>query len=177
MSWWNDERVAKLRELSAQGLSASEICRRIGAPSRSAVVAKRHRLGISVTVERAAAVQRATGSSSGRRRKAPPGARETLRAIMGKPEAKPVPPVEPTAFTAKSETLTPTVDLAGLGPHMCKWPIGDPRDSGFGFCGRPANGNYCGTHFERAYTPESRKAAMQKGGAERFLDKIARRYA
>lgn len=46
----------------------------------------------------------------------------------------------------------------GLERHHCRWPIGDPKQPGFGFCGRTAmtdeKGNYkpyCAEHAAVAY--------------------------
>jgi GcrA cell cycle regulator len=43
--------------------------------------------------------------------------------------------------------------LASLRAGMCSWPIGDPGEDGFHFCGSPALGNkpYCGKHCAVAY--------------------------
>ncbi|HKR88600.1 MAG TPA: GcrA family cell cycle regulator, partial [Phenylobacterium sp.] len=44
--------------------------------------------------------------------------------------------------------------LLALGAHMCKWPIGDPLEAGFTYCGRPAaDGPYCPGHAQVAYKP------------------------
>jgi GcrA cell cycle regulator len=39
------------------------------------------------------------------------------------------------------------------GGTRCKWPIGDPRSSEFGFCGKPAvqGRPYCAEHCAAAY--------------------------
>ncbi|HYD64499.1 GcrA family cell cycle regulator [Azospirillum sp.] len=44
---WTDERVQQLKDLWAQGLSASEIADTLGDISRNAVIGKAHRLGLS----------------------------------------------------------------------------------------------------------------------------------
>lgn len=33
-----------------------------------------------------------------------------------------------------------------LDKHRCHWPIGDPAESDFGYCGRPSAGRYCEAH-------------------------------
>lgn len=40
------------------------------------------------------------------------------------------------------------VTFKELEPHMCKWPLGDPRQSDFRFCGctRRGSGPYCAEH-------------------------------
>lgn len=44
---WTDERVALLKDLWAQEMSASEIAKRLGGTTRNAVIGKAHRLGLS----------------------------------------------------------------------------------------------------------------------------------
>lgn len=47
------------------------------------------------------------------------------------------------------------VTVSTLEPHLCRFPIGDPRDESFAFCGRPRDGaNYCTQHNMIAYTKE-----------------------
>jgi GcrA cell cycle regulator len=48
--------------------------------------------------------------------------------------------------------------LEDLPPHGCKWPIGEPRDPGFGFCGRKrlTGKPYCPVHDDLAWRPDSR---------------------
>lgn len=53
-----------------------------------------------------------------------------------------------------------TQSLIDLGRACCAWPIGDPRDAGFRFCGTPTDdrGPYCIEHRQKAYTvPEKRE--------------------
>jgi GcrA cell cycle regulator len=40
---------------------------------------------------------------------------------------------------------------------QCRWPIGDPLEPGFGFCGAPCveGKSYCATHLRRAYSGAS----------------------
>lgn len=52
--------------------------------------------------------------------------------------------------------LPGTVPLAMMAhrDHQCRWPIGDPIEPGFAYCGQPVAGEgrpYCATHAARAY--------------------------
>lgn len=52
-----------------------------------------------------------------------------------------------------------------LNAHVCKWPIGDPTDPDFGFCGAKTHGDwpYCKEHGEIAYQPQlSRRGGVAK---------------
>ena len=44
---WTDERVALLKKLWLEGLSASQIAKQLGGVTRNAVIGKVHRLGLS----------------------------------------------------------------------------------------------------------------------------------
>ncbi|HLI10567.1 MAG TPA: GcrA family cell cycle regulator [Alphaproteobacteria bacterium] len=44
---WTEERIAILRRLWAQGLSASQIAEQLGSVTRNAVIGKAHRLGLA----------------------------------------------------------------------------------------------------------------------------------
>jgi GcrA cell cycle regulator len=48
---WNDEKVAKLKELWGKGNTASQIAQIIGGISRNAVIGKAHRLNLSSKVK------------------------------------------------------------------------------------------------------------------------------
>jgi GcrA cell cycle regulator len=66
--------------------------------------------------------------------------------------------------------MSEVVKLEDLNHNMCKWPIGDPKDNDFHFCGcksEPGH-SYCEHHTAMAYrttgggrisTEESKKAA------------------
>ena len=53
--------------------------------------------------------------------------------------------------------------LLTLRDSMCKWPIGDPADPKFAFCGRKADcGPYCAEHAKVAFQP-ARKRDSKRG--------------
>jgi GcrA cell cycle regulator len=142
---WTDERVEQLKKLWAEGLSASQIARTMGDVTRNAVIGKIHRLGMS-------------GRGS-------PGRSDRPRHVtMPKPSVKPV-LVKPA--TVEEPVVLENGDFATvmtIGDHMCKWPIGDPGDSDFRFCGRNAKPGlpYCEGHAQLAYQPAQRKDRDRK---------------
>jgi GcrA cell cycle regulator len=52
-------------------------------------------------------------------------------------------------MTKKRKTVTT------LEPRDCRWPIGDPRQEGFHFCGEPKvpGQSYCSEHLRLAFQP------------------------
>ena len=51
------------------------------------------------------------------------------------------------------------VKLIDLDSHTCRWPIGDPRDDDFCFCGKKVRSGqtYCDEHSMQAYVKALRK--------------------
>ena len=78
------------------------------------------------------------------------------------------PPLEPMAQADGSVASVLTVT-----DRMCKWPIGDPSDTTFAFCGRDAcDGPYCTEHARLGFQPQRqrvRKAAAEPDELRRML--------
>ncbi|WP_240006952.1 GcrA family cell cycle regulator [Pseudaquidulcibacter saccharophilus] len=168
---WTDERVETLKKLWIDGLSASQIAKQLGSVTRNAVIGKVHRLGLA---------GRATPSRPAKRptrparpavvAEAPPIKKVEVKEPVVKPVLEePVKIHTEAAFTnlrdesrAKSGKLLSVLEL---GTCMCKWPIGDPTDAEFGFCGAKTHGNwpYCAEHGAVAYQPQLSK---NKGAAQ-----------
>ncbi|MBI1200359.1 MAG: GcrA cell cycle regulator [Phenylobacterium sp.] len=134
---WTDARVELLSDLWREGLSASQIARRLGGVTRNAVIGKVHRLGLS---------GRARASTPGTRR--PKVRRERrLRIIKPVPAAAfDRPAIEPPASGGAT--------VLSVRRGQCRWPIGEPRHDDFRLCGRAATrGAYCAAHGALAYRP------------------------
>jgi GcrA cell cycle regulator len=163
---WTDERVELLKRLWGDGLSASQIAHKLGGVTRNAVIGKVHRLGLS---------GRATPSRPSRRTAKPATARPA-RAMPAtsvaapRPAAPPPAPLEP-AMLPSGEFAT----VLTLGSHICKWPIGDPDDSSFRFCGRHAGTGspYCDAHARVAYQPQKKRVRRSTTDAAAVLDSLA----
>jgi GcrA cell cycle regulator len=61
--------------------------------------------------------------------------------------------------------VTKPKTLLELGPHDCRWPIGEPRHPDFRFCGarQAADRPYCELHWSMAFQPP--KPRHQRPGA------------
>jgi GcrA cell cycle regulator len=171
---WNDERVELLKKLWAEGLSASQIAGRLGDVTRNAVIGKVHRLGLSgrVTTSRVRKPRPAAAAAAPAKVVAPvpPRPPRVQFAVQGNAALKPV-FVEPeraavvlAVVPAVAEERAPRTPLAGvdlldLKETMCRWPVGDPQDDDFHFCGqRRADGlPYCEQHARIAFQPVQRR--------------------
>ncbi len=154
---WTPDMIARLRALWDEGHATAEIGRRMGI-SKNAVVGKAHRLRLPA---RPSPIRMSvTGSERQARlprppRPAPSSTLQPLPSAAGR--GGPMRPVEapPAPLPAR----------AGPSGQPCCWPLGDPGQPGFRFCGdgtapgRP----YCREHAGLAYLPR----AARDGGTPR----------
>ena len=51
------------------------------------------------------------------------------------------------------------VTVLTVKDSMCKWPIGDPADNNFGFCGHASSDGspYCAEHARVAFQPAKKR--------------------
>lgn len=121
---WTDELVAELIRLWQAGYSASRIGSLLGV-SKNAVIGKAHRLKLP---PRPSPIRQTSTKPS-------------RKVIAPKPVGRKVQPVPRRSFSS------------GVQGSSCLWPIGDPREPSFRFCGQQAvpGKPYCPEHVARAY--------------------------
>ena len=157
MSWTN-ERIELLQKLWLQGWSASRIAGELACGiTRNAVIGKVYRLGLSGRVN----VRSGNVSASPRHQKAPrrPAHRHADSPQIAGNTALAFHPfvIEAPAPQTVREVVVPIsepVTISELRESMCRWPIGDPAQSEFRFCGAkklPGQGPYCACHAGIAY--------------------------
>ena len=153
---WNDERVELLKKLWADGLSASQIAGRLGGVTRNAVIGKVHRLGLSgrATSSRSSS-PRPRRTQAPRQHRAPSLVFATRGNLALKPEYESEPEPLPAAVQELVIPLHERASILTLKESMCHWPIGDPGEEEFHFCGRKAGNSmpYCEHHARMAYQP------------------------
>ncbi len=169
---WTDERVELLKKLWNDGLSASQIASELGGVTRNAVIGKVHRLGLSGRSKTAPATPAPRPRKPSPPRPAGPVAEpiEEEEIVMVRPE--PIAPAidaSPITFVEarQSEVAIPTsqrVTIMDLREAMCRWPIGDPTNAEFRFCGgRSITGlPYCPEHAQIAYQPAADRRRDRK---------------
>ena len=143
MSWTN-ERVELLRKLWGEGRTAAEIAKELGGVTRNAVIGKAHRLKLSNRLSPIQQTKKTTSPATGKT-----------------PQEKPVITRKPA--NNDEPIKVKGVAMADLKDKMCHWPIGDPRDDNFHFCGCPSVPGlpYCASHARIAYQAAGRARALQ----------------
>jgi GcrA cell cycle regulator len=163
---WSNERIEQLRSLWRDGLSASQIATQLGGVTRNAVIGKAHRLGLT---GRPSPIK---NNTAGVARPRPQRRPRAEHAIVPRPHVavQPPRPIERQPAPAVELEDMPGATLLTLTDRICKWPIGDPRNADFHFCGRgSAEGlPYCAEHARRAYQPPNRRSGERDDNVQRF---------
>lgn len=176
---WTDERIELLKKLWAEGLSASQIAAELTGVTRNAVIGKVHRLGLSGRAKAGpAAAQRTRGKAqaaapamvaapirSGGASVAPQPVVQAIArgATALKQEMVAIADPAAQAIVAPGEVVVPMsrrVSIMELREGVCRWPIGDPTQADFVYCGADCSvgAPYCGFHSKVAYQPSDRRA-------------------
>jgi GcrA cell cycle regulator len=165
MSWTN-ERIERLQKLWLEGWSASRIAAELAnGITRNAVIGKVFRLGLSGRNPKASAGNHPASHSQNKparrahqRHAAQPQIIGNTALIMHPLE------IEVPALRTASEVVVPIsepVTIIDLRESMCRWPIGDPVQPGFRYCGAkkiPGPSPYCACHSAIAFqNPHDRR--------------------
>ena len=128
---WTKERIEQLRQMWDEGKSTGEIGKALGV-SKNAVVGKAHRLGLNPRPSPIKRNSDAMGSDSSQ---------------------------SGSVSLLKTGSKKKGLSLLELTSHSCRWPIGDPKDADFHFCGKEVmlGKNYCEEHMAEAFVGVSKK--------------------
>lgn len=177
---WTDERVEKLKKLWADGLSASQIAAQLGGVSRNAVIGKVHRLNLpgraKSTTQAAARPKRTAAAPAPRQagfatqqsRPTAAVASQTTRTVARsagatalKQEMSVIPAAELDTRPVEDVVvpISRRLSLIQLSERTCKWPIGDPLQEEFHFCGNDSGDSspYCSYHSRLAFQPSAER--------------------
>lgn len=155
---WQPEEDEQLRELASEGVMFTRIGAILGR-SRKAVSARAKLIGVqnlSKTIgmsrkEKERKIANTATSTWGRKAVI---ARAIALGELEPYEATDLPP----------EPNRPVISLQNLHSHHCRWPIGDPGSSDFGFCGESIRDDsvpYCTHHCRIAYVPINKRSVAQ----------------
>ena len=145
---WNDEKVAKLKELWGKGNTASQIAEIIGGISRNAVIGKAHRLNLSAKIKTRSTLTNQSLKDYDQENKTKPrkGRKSKFQSLIIEKDFEPENPKQ----------------LEELTDNDCKYPIGHPNEKDFYFCGRTSlkDFSYCKLHL--LYSYQSRDSKNKK---------------
>jgi len=145
MSWSDEKKVEKLKELWGKGKTASEIASIIGGVSRNAVIGKAHRLNLSAKIKARNKSPNNHHFNDQEENLKKRGRRNRLRTLLIEKNFEP-------AKNLKLEELT---------EHTCKYMGHDqhPDQPNSSFCGRKTveKFSYCALHLMVVFQPKGKK--------------------
>lgn len=161
---WTDDRVSILKKLWGDGHTAAEIAKKLGGVTRNAVIGKAHRLKLSNRVSPIQQNKKPANKNTQRK------VVDKVKVVSTAPvvKAAPAPVAKTEAVSSSSDALYSLLDLK---PRMCRWPSGDPREEGFGFCGDTTISGipYCEEHAKIAYQAATRNRILS---ADKEVQKV-----
>jgi GcrA cell cycle regulator len=163
---WTELAIAAARKSHALGKTAAKTAADLkrafgGTLSRNAVIGKWFRMGLSDDEKDNHA--RAARRSRPRAKAKPKSPAARRSRTMCAPSLVPSLDGAVDAAHPDQASLVQRKQLLDLGPGDCRWPIGDPKEADFFFCGAPqlTGSSYCRRHDHIATTPRPR---MTNGG-------------
>ena len=147
---WNTQKVEDLKKLWNEGVATSRIGEQLGF-TKNAVIGKAFRLGL----ERRQNSRKKTAHS------------QTVSSVTMYREtntANHTPAAPKREVTKRREKFSFKKSIVGTGNFKsCQWPIGDPLEEGFHYCGGQniPTKPYCIEHYKKAYNVD-----------EKYLDRL-----
>lgn len=167
---WTEQSIESLRRFANEGKSAAWIAVALGAPSRNAVIGKANRIGVKLNggpvrsslepprPETAWGPKRARSIADNSRMEGrlgqAPRARSASRARGRVPAiSREKLRLDRWMYATAEVGEMRRIALAEIAEVECRWPIGDPLQEDFAYCGLAvAKGHtYCAGHCRLAY--------------------------
>ena len=145
---WNQQKVDDLKKLWNEGVATSRIGEQLGF-TKNAVIGKAFRLGLERRQNSRKKTTQSVSSVTMYRETSVPGSSQ----ISPKREV-----------TRRREKFSFKKSIVGTGSFKsCQWPIGDPLEEGFHYCGGQniPTKPYCIEHYKKAYNVD-----------EKYLDRL-----
>ena len=147
---WNQQKVDDLKKLWNEGVATSRIGEQLGF-TKNAVIGKAFRLGLErrQNSRKKTAQSQPLSSVTMYRETSAPGHSQTT---------------QKREVTRRREKFSFKKSIVGTGSFKsCQWPIGDPLEEGFHYCGGQniPTKPYCIEHYKKAYNVD-----------EKYLDRL-----
>lgn len=149
---WTDEAVEELKRMWDRGMTTGQIAKALNV-TKNSIIGKVHRLCLTARPSPIKKVPAKKAPAAKKESSKPvKESRKTSSTPLTKKEEKNT--TEPASFVEETN-----IPLVKLDNHTCRWPLGDPRDDDFCFCGKKVKTGqtYCEEHSAVAYVKAGRK--------------------
>ena len=151
---WTDEVVEELRKMWDKGMTTGQIAKALNV-TKNSIIGKVHRLCLTA---RPSPIKKSPAKAE-KKTAAAPAPKAPAKTPAAKSHAKPVKEPAPVVEKAEPVVEETNIPLVKLDNHTCRWPLGDPRDDDFCFCGKriKTGQTYCEEHAAIAYVRNGKK--------------------
>lgn len=152
---WTDEAVEELKRMWDRGMTTGQIAKALNV-TKNSIIGKVHRLCLTA---RPSPIKKADAEPKEKKsaKKETPSKeiKKTAGTRQSEVETKETEPQPNPKVTAD----TTNIPLVKLDNHTCRWPMGDPRDDDFCFCGKRirTGQTYCEEHAAIAYVKAGKR--------------------
>lgn len=151
---WTDEVVEELRRMWDKGMTTGQIAKALNV-TKNSIIGKVHRLCLTA---RPSPIKKM------------PAKDVNKKPVAAEKKTRSTPSSSKSVSNENNKTIDEAVSSANLPEelniplvkldnHTCRWPLGDPRDDDFCFCGRriKTGQTYCEEHAAIAYVRTNKK--------------------
>lgn len=152
---WTEEVVEELKRMWDRGMTTGQIAKALNV-TKNSIIGKVHRLCLTA---RPSPIKKSDIASKERKNAKNSSTTKEKHKQTKESSAKAATTKE-TKSVEKPEIVEKTnIPLVKLDNHTCRWPMGDPRDDDFCFCGKRirTGQTYCEEHAAVAYVKPGKK--------------------
>lgn len=159
---WNEEAVEELKRMWERGMTTGQIAKALNV-TKNSIIGKVHRLCLTARPSPIKKAEPADENNCKEKNKAVKQVQKQAKekAPSVRKEKEPAKQAQKSApqVTAPVTTEATHIPLVKLDNHTCRWPLGDPRDEDFCFCGKKikTGQTYCEEHSAVAYVKPGKK--------------------
>ena len=155
---WTDEAVEELKRMWDRGMTTGQIAKALNV-TKNSIIGKVHRLCLTA---RPSPIKKTDAVEENKKSVTPQKAVKEKNKPTKETPDKTEHATEAKESKAAPKTVTVETDnipLVKLDNHTCRWPMGDPRDDDFCFCGKRVRTGqtYCEEHAAVAYVKPGKK--------------------
>ncbi len=152
---WTDEAVEELKKMWDKGMTTGQIAKVLNV-TKNSIIGKVHRLCLTA---RPSPIKKSSNSTEKKTVTSKKTEKETKAKSTSKCKTKEKPIVIEEAKPQVAPIEETNIPLVKLDNHTCRWPMGDPKDEDFCFCGKriKTGQTYCEEHAMVAYVKAGKK--------------------
>ena len=152
---WTDEAVEELKKMWDKGMTTGQIAKVLNV-TKNSIIGKVHRLCLTA---RPSPIKKSSNSTGKKTVTSKKTEKETKAKSTSKCKTKEKPIIIEEAKPQVAPIEETNIPLVKLDNHTCRWPMGDPKDEDFCFCGKriKTGQTYCEEHAMVAYVKAGKK--------------------